>query len=53
MRLISELNRSRRQTVIVITHDPTVAAYAGRAVHMRDGRLFDKQVENEVAHEAV
>jgi putative ABC transport system ATP-binding protein len=31
------------RTVVVVTHDPEVAARAGRIVRMRDGRLVDDQ----------
>ena len=36
---LRELVESRGQTVILVTHDPTVAAAAGRTVRMRDGRI--------------
>jgi putative ABC transport system ATP-binding protein len=29
------------QTILLVTHDPTVAAAAGRVVTMRDGRILD------------
>ena len=32
-RLVSE----RRQTVILVTHDPAIAAAAGRTIRVRDG----------------
>lgn len=34
-RLVSE----RRQTVILVTHDPAIAATAGRTIRIRDGRV--------------
>jgi putative ABC transport system ATP-binding protein len=37
--LIRDLNRRIGQTVLMITHDPEAAAYAGRSVHIRDGRI--------------
>lgn len=37
--LLQQLVADRRQTVILITHDPSVAAAAGRVVSMRDGRI--------------
>jgi ABC-type lipoprotein export system ATPase subunit len=35
MRLVAE----HRQTVILVTHDPGIAAAAGRTIRMRDGRI--------------
>ena len=31
--------------IILITHDPEVAAWADRTVHIRDGRLFSDEEE--------
>ena len=39
MRLLGELNSERGVTLIVVTHDPEVAAYADRIVHLRDGEI--------------
>jgi ABC-type lipoprotein export system ATPase subunit/ABC-type lipoprotein release transport system permease subunit len=39
MRLLQELNSERGVTLIVVTHDPEVAAYADRVVHLRDGEI--------------
>ena len=36
--LLADLN-SRGTTVIVVTHDPEVAALAGRAIRLRDGQV--------------
>lgn len=32
-------------TLMVITHDPSVAARAGRTIHIADGRLFESPME--------
>jgi putative ABC transport system ATP-binding protein len=37
--LLKDLNQRTGQTILMITHDPDAASYAGRAVHMRDGRI--------------
>jgi putative ABC transport system ATP-binding protein len=37
--LLEELRRERGLTVVLVTHDPGVAARADRVVHMLDGRL--------------
>lgn len=37
--LIKDLNERTGQTVLMITHDHEAAAYAGRTVHIRDGKI--------------
>ena len=37
--LLRGLVGERGQTVVLVTHDPAVAAAAGRIVRMRDGRI--------------
>jgi putative ABC transport system ATP-binding protein len=39
MQLVSRLNHDRGITVVMITHDPTCAAYARRQIVFRDGRI--------------
>ncbi len=39
MQLIQNLNRERGITVLMVTHDASCAAYAGREVSFRDGRI--------------
>ena len=38
MELISILNRERGITVVMVTHEPDMAAYAHRTLHFKDGR---------------
>ena len=45
MGTIKELNEQQGKTLIVVTHDPEVAAYAHRAVHIRDGRILETSAE--------
>jgi len=40
MELLTGLNREGK-TVILVTHDPTVASYAGRIVRIKDGQLVE------------
>ncbi len=39
MRLMRDLNRSRNLTVVMVTHEPDMAAYASRQVHFADGLI--------------
>jgi putative ABC transport system ATP-binding protein len=39
MDLIAAFNRDRGITVVMVTHEPEMAAYAGRRVHFLDGRI--------------
>jgi putative ABC transport system ATP-binding protein len=38
------------QTVVMVTHDPEVAAQARRAIHIRDGKVVEDGVPAEVVH---
>ena len=44
MSLLLTLNRERGTTVILVTHDPAIAAYARRVIHLIDGKI-DNDVE--------
>jgi len=39
MGLLTAINRDQGVTVIMVTHEPDMAAYAKRTVHFRDGRI--------------
>lgn len=39
--LIEELNRSSGSTVIIVTHDPVLAARTGRIIRISDGRIVE------------
>jgi putative ABC transport system ATP-binding protein len=39
--LLSGLVAERQQTVIMVTHDPVAAAFAGRVIFLADGRVAD------------
>ena len=41
--------REEGKTIVLITHDPEVAAWADRTVHIRDGKLLTDEEEREVA----
>jgi putative ABC transport system ATP-binding protein len=39
MSIFQRLNQERGLTVILVTHEPDVARYARRVVHLRDGEI--------------
>ena len=39
MAIFQQLNREKGITMIVVTHDPDIAAYSNRSIHFKDGRL--------------
>jgi ABC-type lipoprotein export system ATPase subunit len=46
MELLVELNRARQITIVLVTHEPDVAAYSSRQITFRDGRVErDERVE--------
>jgi putative ABC transport system ATP-binding protein len=42
MKIFQDLNLAGK-TIVVITHDPTIAAYAKRTIHIHDGMITEKQ----------
>jgi ABC-type lipoprotein export system ATPase subunit len=45
MELFRRLNRQEGVAVVVVTHDPGVAAQAGRVIEMKDGRIIQADRE--------
>ena len=41
VQLIEELNQSSGSTVIIVTHDPSLAARTGRIIRLSDGRVVE------------
>ena len=48
MQLLRNLNAESGVTLIVVTHDPEVAAYADRIVHLRDGGVDRIEVSKSI-----
>ena len=49
MRLLVELNRVQKITIVMVTHDPTVAAYASRVLTFRDGLVLSDVAQEQPA----
>jgi len=41
MAIFQRLNREAGITMLMVTHEPDIAAHAGRIIHFRDGRVVD------------
>ncbi|GAC1358947.1 MAG: ABC transporter ATP-binding protein [Ktedonobacteraceae bacterium] len=51
MGILQELN-ARHLTIVLVTHDPSLAEYCSRQVHFLDGRIVDtSNREPEIAHD--
>lgn len=49
MDILIDLHKNEKKTIIVVTHDPTIANYSSQVVHIKDGQL----VSNHFAEEKV
>ena len=45
MDILTEFNRKRGITIVMITHEPDIASYAQRTIHFRDG-LIERDDQN-------
>ena len=52
MALLEGLNRERGITVLMVTHEPDMAAWAQRVLHFRDGRLARDETQTARRSEA-
>ncbi|GAB4478536.1 MAG: ABC transporter ATP-binding protein [Anaerolineales bacterium] len=43
MELLMNLNRKMGTTLILVTHDPEIATYAQRVIHIRDGQIVQEE----------
>ena len=44
--LLETINAERQTTIVMVTHDPALAARARRKLHVLDGRLIDPQADD-------
>ncbi len=50
VQVLQELNRKEKLTMVMVTHNQELAAYAGRMFEMRDGQIYRLGHTNEAAH---
>ena len=44
MHLLLGLNQERGMTLVIVTHDPNIAAQAQRVIHLQDGLIIDESM---------
>jgi len=44
MSLMQELNQSKGKTIVFVTHEPDIAAFSGRTITLRDGRIMKDSI---------
>jgi putative ABC transport system ATP-binding protein len=47
MRFLQNLNRNEGITLVMVTHESDIAAYASRVIHMRDGHIISDEMNSE------
>ena len=51
MNLLLDLNKQRGTTLIIVTHDPTIAAQTQRVIRLRDGVVEEDGLPKEISNE--
>jgi putative ABC transport system ATP-binding protein len=44
MNILTELHKQRNITLIMITHDPNIAKYCQRIIHIEDGQIINEEI---------
>lgn len=48
MELLQRLNQEQKKTIVFVTHEPDIAAFSGRTIRLRDGRLVKDELNKDV-----
>jgi putative ABC transport system ATP-binding protein len=49
MQIFEQLNRDQAMTIILVTHEPAIAAHARRTIHVRDGLITEDAARQRLA----
>ncbi len=47
MEILTNLHKNERKTIVVVTHDPTIANYSNQVVHIKDGQIAGNHIAQE------
>jgi len=47
MEILIGLHKDENKTIVVVTHDPTIANYSNQVVHIKDGQLASNHFQRE------
>lgn len=53
MKILIDLHRNQKKTIIVVTHDPHIADYTEETINIMDGQLIHNHLEKEAAEDKV
>ena len=48
MKIFRDMNRDKKITIILVTHEPDIAAYANRVIHVKDGLISNEDVKFDI-----
>lgn len=48
MNILNEINQAQKTTIIMVTHSPAAANYGNVKIHLQEGRLIEKTVQEKV-----
>jgi len=46
MEILAKLHREQKKTIIVVTHDPTIAHYSQNIIHIKDGQIVSNHFQD-------
>ena len=52
MKTFVQMNERMHATILMVTHDASMAAYAGRVLFLKDGRIWKEQLKNGQSNQA-
>ena len=50
MKIFQDMNKEKKITIILVTHEPDIAAYANRVIYVKDGLINREDVRFDIGH---